>query len=588
MESSMNTQSLNTRLIRNPSQQALRDLAAECTPAVVKTRYGNLNKVARNKSRLAQYTYVIAPSSEQAQYSMKLIDPGMADRLIAAQRKYLEVCSQVIAIEGYYGLGAEAAACEWVFSPEGANIAGMQQVLAFPREKVETPAQLAKPFAPTFHVVYTPGCPADGMPSNQAILVDLHNWTTYIMGPDYFGESKKALLRMMCDYMYQRDALVLHAGAKVVEVDNQRMTMAIMGLSGTGKTTTTFSKQGALTHPVQDDMITLLPGGRYSVTENGCFAKTAGLTPESEPVIYEGTVHPSAWVENVFVNPDGSYDFSKAKLSPEEVATWKEVLCQTGASQENVEAYISGAVSYDDVVDALGTPKDGWDFVVWTQNGRSIIPLSAIKDAADLHSLPPIHSMGTLNRDEGPEAATPGIVRFTSPAQAAAYFMLGETSKTSAAGKERGKTRSPFTQPFFPRAHGLQAKRFNALAATMGQCTMWMMNTGFVGGDARDVKAGKALKVKIAHSSAMLEALIGGKVVWKRDPDFGYEIVDVDAPANKDLLAKVPAEILEPRRHFEAQGNTPLYRTWVAKMKTERRAFLEKYDVDAAIVRTVA
>ncbi|MBI4367389.1 MAG: phosphoenolpyruvate carboxykinase (ATP) [Deltaproteobacteria bacterium] len=584
----MNPQSLNTRIRRNPTQQELRALALQYTPAMIETRCGNLNKIARNKARMAQATYLIADEARAAEFSGKVMNPGKADQLIAAQRRYLEAQPELIVIEGYYGLGKEAVAVEWIYSPEAANIAGMQQILAFPRAAVESEAQLNKPFAPRFHAIYTPNCAADGVPQNQAILVDLDRHTTYIMGPDYFGESKKAVLRMLCDYMYDRGALVLHAGAKVVEVGGERQTMAVMGLSGTGKTTTTFSKQGRLTHPVQDDMITLWPSGQYTVTENGCFAKTAGLTPESEPVIYDGTTHPSAWVENVYVNPDKTYDFSKTRLSPEEVAAMQDVLVATGAAKANVEAYIAGTVRFEDLLDANGTPKDGWDFVLWTQNGRSIIPLAAIKDAADLTSLPPIRSMGTLNRDEGPDAATPGIVRFASPAQAAGYFMLGETTKTSAAGKERGKTRSPFTQPFFPRAHSLQAERFNALAATMPGCAMWMMNTGFVGGDARDVAAGKALKVKIKHSSAMLEALLANAVVWKRDPDFGYEIVDVDAPRNAALLRQVSAEILEPRRFFEAQGRQTLYRDWVSRMKTERRAFLEKYGVDRDIIQTVA
>ncbi|RME52968.1 MAG: phosphoenolpyruvate carboxykinase (ATP) [Deltaproteobacteria bacterium] len=225
--------------------------------------------------------------------------------------------------------------------------------------------------------------------------------------------------------------------------------------------------------------------------------------------------------------------------------------------------------------------------MVWTQNGRSIIPMSAIENAADFDHIPPVKLMGILNRDEGTDAATPGIVRFTSPEQAAGYFMLGETSKTSAAGKERGKTRSPFTQPFFPRAFGLQAIRFRELAATMRGVDMWMMNTGFVGGDARDVQAGRALKVKIPHSSAMLEAMISGTIVWRRDPDFGYEIVDVDHPGNAALLEKVPREILNPRIFFEQAGRLDEYNAWVDRMKRERKAFLERYDVAPEIIRAV-
>lgn len=223
----------------------------------------------------------------------------------------------------------------------------------------------------------------------------------------------------------------------------------------------------------------------------------------------------------------------------------------------------------------------------WTQNGRSIVPLAAIKNAPDLHHIPPVKSMGILNRDEGKDAAIPALVKFNSPEQAAAFFMLGETSKTSAAGRERGKMRSPFTQPFFPGNHQLQARRFRELAVTMPDVAMWMMNTGCVGGDAQDVRERKALKVRIAHSSALLEAMLRKVVRWVRDPDFGYDVVDVDTPENRELLERVPAEILQPRLFFERMGRMEEYRNWVAAMKKERSEFLRKYQVDEAIVGMV-
>lgn len=569
------------RLIEDPSQQELRNLALEFTPAVQRTKVGNLNKISRNKSRVAQYTYILAPDADKAKYSGKTMPREQAQRLIDRQRAYIEEAGELIAVNGYLGLGEHAYGVQWLYTKEGANIAGMQQILSFPRSAVE------KPFEPVLRVVYTPDCFADGLPGRQAIFVDLENWTTYILGADYFGESKKGALRMLNEYVYRRGGLVMHAGAKAVTLGGRSMTVAIMGLSGTGKTTTTFSKQGDLTAPIQDDMICLWPHGGCSITENGCFAKTFGLTAETEPVIYHGTLSADAWVENAYVDEHGEYDFSKEGLTPDEVRRYRDIFVQTGADAKNVDAYIAGQVKYDDLVDARGTTKDGWDFVVWTQNGRSIIPMSAIQDAADLHNIPQVRSIGTLNRDEGADAAMPGIVRFPTPEQAAGYFMLGETSKTSAAGKERGKTRSPFTQPFFPGAAGQQATRFSELVATMPEATLWLMNTGFVGGDALDVKAGRGLKIKIPHSSAMLEALLAGTIQWKRDPDFGYEIVDVDAPKNAALVSKVPKEILNPKLFYEKNGRAAEYRAWVEKMKQERRAFLEKYDVKRSIVAAV-
>ncbi|MGB5348917.1 MAG: phosphoenolpyruvate carboxykinase (ATP) [Polyangiales bacterium] len=572
--------------IENPSQAELRELALAHTPCVQKTAVGSINKVTRNKARMAKYTYII---DTEDRWSHQIIDPDKARGLVERQAKYIADKGKLIAIDGYSGLGDGAFGTTWLYTLEGANIAGMQQILAFPRSAAESEAQLAQPFHPTFRLIYTPDLMLDDMPGRQAIIVDMANWTTYVMGADYFGESKKGVLRMLNHFVYEKGGLVLHAGAKAVTATSgDTVTMTIMGLSGTGKTTTTFSKQGDLTEPIHDDMVTLWPHGALTITENGCFAKTDGLSLETEPVLYQATIGPEAWVENVFLEADGSFHFTKGVLSTEEVSRLRDILIATGADATKVDRYIAGEVKIDELVDSHGIPADGWDFVVWTQNGRSIVPLSSIPDAADLDRIPQVKSMGILNRDEGYDAATPGIIRFTSPEQAAGYFMLGETSKTSAAGKERGKTRSPFTQPFFPAKHGLQAKRFAELAATMPGVTMWLMNTGYIGGEANDVKEGKALNIKIMHSSAMLEALLSEKITWKKDPDFGYEIVDVDAPENAKLVEKVPAEILNPQRFYDARGRHSDYAQWVSHMKEARTEFLKKFDVADAIIAATA
>jgi len=577
----------DVEIISNPTQDQLRALALEHTPFCTRTAAGSINKIARNKARMAAFTYIIDRDGDDRAFSHKTIEPAKAAALIERQAAYVAKAGKLIEIDGYVGLGKRAIAVQWLYSPEAANIAGMQQVLSFPREDVEGDAAKTTEFAPHFRLVYTPDLMLEDMPGRQAIIVDLDNYVTYIMGADYFGESKKGALRMLCALHYRNGGLVMHAGAKTVDTGNERLVMGVLGLSGTGKTTTTFSQQGRLAQPVQDDMITIWPQGEISITENGCFAKTYGLTEDSEPIIYRGTVSGDAWIENCFIDEDGRPVFDKGLLSSKEVARLQDVLVATGAPADNVKKYIDGDVTADDVI-SDGIPHDGWDFVMWSENARSIIPMSAVDGAADLKSLPRLRSLGILNRDEGSDAAVPGIVRFSSPEQAAGYMMLGETSKTSAAGKERGKTRSPFTQPFFPLAHACQAARFSELAATFPGIPMWMMNTGFVGGDGRSVKQGQGLKVKIPHSSAMLEAMLSDSVKWVRDPDFGYEVVDVDAPENEALLAKVPAEVLQPRRWFEANGKKAVYEQWVAEMKAGRRNFLEKFGVETAIIEAVA
>lgn len=577
----------NVKYISNPSQGEIRKLALENIKTCLISSYGNINRITLRKARMEKYTYIIAEKGEESKYSSKIMTPEQAEKYIKIQKEYIEKAGTLIEIQGYYGIGNTAVPIQALYTLNAANVAGMQQVMMFSREYVEGPEWLKNEFKPVFKIVYTPDLVLEDLPGKMAIIVDLENYVTYVMNSDYFGESKKGILRMLNHYFYLKGGLVLHAGAKSIRIDGVDYAVAILGLSGTGKTTTTFAKHGEHSMPIQDDMITLWPDGSYTVTENGCFAKTFGLTEKTEPVIYKGTIDPSAWVENVYMNPDGSYDFSKEPLTPDEVARYREIFILTGNDPAHVDAYINGEVRFEDVVDEYGTPKDGWDFVVWTQNGRSIIPLSAIDNVADLNDLPPLKFIGILNRDEGQDAATPGIVKFVTPEQASGYFMLGETSKTSAAGKERGKTRSPFTQPFFPLNHKLQAERFQELMEKNTNLITWMMNTGYVGGDQLDEKRGKALKVKISHSTYMLEALFREQIKWTQDPDFGYLVVDINAPENKPLLEKVPVEILCPRILYEKQGRIKEYEEWVVRIKKEREEFLRKFGVAENILKAV-
>jgi hypothetical protein len=163
---------------------------------------------------------------------------------------------------------------------------------------------------------------------------------------------------MLAALLYRSGGLVMHAGAKAVTHEGASLTMGILGLSGTGKTTTTFSKQGELTQPVQDDMICIWPGAQISVTENGCFAKTYGLNEKAEPVIYRGTCHPSAWIENVYLDAESTPDFYKSAMGAEDVGRLREVLIGTGAPETNVDAYIKGEKSFEDVTED-GIPHDG-------------------------------------------------------------------------------------------------------------------------------------------------------------------------------------------------------------------------------------
>jgi predicted phosphoribosyltransferase len=75
------------------------------------------------------------------------------------------------------------------------------------------------------------------------IAVDLDAGVTRVLNSDYFGESKKGGLRMWNRKVYECGGLAMHAGCKVIPTSDGEKTMLIFGLSGSGSSTTTFTKQ---------------------------------------------------------------------------------------------------------------------------------------------------------------------------------------------------------------------------------------------------------------------------------------------------------------------------------------------------------
>jgi phosphoenolpyruvate carboxykinase (ATP) len=400
-----------------------------------------------------------------------------------------------------------------------ANIAGMQQILYYPTSAEELAA-----FEPKLTVIYTPNLKAEGYPEQRLIAVDLENYTTRVLNSDYFGESKKGGLRMWNKLVYERGGLALHAGCKVIPANGRNKVGLIVGLSGTGKTTTTFTKQNN-SQPVQDDFCALMPGGKIYATENGCFAKTFGLNPNDEPTIYHACASPHAYLENVSQTAAGKIDYFDTSYTP---------------------------------------------------NGRAVIRMQDIAGAADAREVATkADFLLILNRNEN---IIPAVVKLEGPL-AAAFFMLGETKGTSAGGaSEAGKSlRVPGTNPFFPLLHAFQGNRMLALMKN-SPMDVYLMNTGRIGGDETDERS---KKVKIQQSSAVVKAIAEGTIVWERDPDFGY-LVAKNVPGIDDH------DYLQPKTMYERQGRVDEYKRLVEKYNRDRREYLRKWPgLDAEIVNAI-
>jgi phosphoenolpyruvate carboxykinase (ATP) len=110
------------------------------------------------------------------------------------------------------------------------------------------------------------------------------------------------------------------------------------------------------------------------------------------------------------------------------------------------------------------------------------------------------------------------------------------------AGTERGVTEPQatfsacFGAPFLPLHPGVYAKMLGEQIARHG-ATCWLVNTGWTGG-----AYGTGNRMKLAHTRAMVRALLAGKLAkadFRKDPVFGIEV--------PTTVPDVPATVLIPR-----------------------------------------
>lgn len=452
-------------VIDNPSPEEAKELTARM-PNARPTQFGNINIATEVVSRSKRSTFLITDDPDGQNQSMTHEDglkwAEVQDEYIAGQ--------EMVVIDGYIGNDPDFRTPTRLYiEAANANIAAMQQQLYFDLEP-------GSDFEPELTVIYTPNLKAEGFPDDRLIAVDLEQGVTRVFNSDYFGESKKGGLRMWNKLVYDRGGLPLHAGCKIIPTESGERVGMIVGLSGTGKTTTTFTRQNG-SIPVQDDFVAWMPNGHVYVTENGCFAKTFGLNPDDEPTIYGAVTQPDSYLENVSQHGD-DVDF------------------------------------YD---------------TSYTQNGRATFPFGVIESGAD-RAIDDAHFLLILNRNEN---IIPAVAKLEGP-QAAAFFMLGETQGTSAGGAdEAGKfLRVPGTNPFFPMPHDLQGNRFLELLEEH-PLEVYLMNTGRVGGPENDERS---KKVRIKHSSAIVKGIAEGTIEWETDPDFHYLVASAVPGIDADDL----------------------------------------------------
>ncbi len=346
--------------------------------------------------------------------------------------------------------------------------------------------------------------PRTGGTSTMIIAMDLDRRIGVVYGSAYCGSAKKLMFSVMNYLLPAEGILPLHCSAN--EGPDGDIAL-LLGLSGTGKTTLSADPRRAL---LGDDEHGWSDKGIANF-ENGCYAKLIALDADKEPEIFHAIMHEDhyeqhgAIVENAMVYPDGTFDLTDDRLTP---------------------------------------------------NSRGSYPLSYLSNIKPSSVGENPSTILFLTADAN--GVLPPVSRLTKE-QAMLWFLMGYTSKL--AGTETGivepKTTFSrfFGEPFMPRNPDVYARMLGE-KLDAHDTDVYLVNTGWVGGPY-----GEAGRVDIDLTRAMVHAALSGEL---RNVDYDTnELFHVSIPR---ACPGVPTELLDPRKSW---NDPVAYDARAAKLATE-------------------
>jgi len=433
------------RIIDNPSEEKLREWALEQGGVI--TEFGNLAVQTKVRNRIAKFTEVVMGKLEEEDA-----------RLVREVMRYLQDKEVIMLDRVMCQTPGYKRNCRVYFTAEFARIPLMWGNTLFPPEG-------GKPDFITITVAEWP---------EKKVLVFPETGFTLILGSDYKGENKKAMLRQVMYWAKTEGNLGLHAASKILRVfRNGKLRdfgFLLFGLSGTGKTALTCHSHWLLAPERvvirQDDVVILRSDGSAIGTEESFYMKTENLEPGAQPLLYAAAISPRAILENVWIEPEtGKLDFFNATL---------------------------------------------------TSNGRGMVKRRDIAFTDHDIDLGKVDYMVFNTRRYD---IMPPVVRLT-PEWAAAAFMLGESVETSAGDPtQAGKSlRVVGTNPFIVGEEQEEGNILFDLLRNNPDIQCFILNTGIVGG------AERGQKIIHRDSLKILEMIARDKIVWQKDDFWGYEV----------------------------------------------------------------
>lgn len=337
-----------------------------------------------------------------------------------------------------------------------------QNLFIYAHEKHNENPDITIIAAPDFH----PNPELDFTRTNTAICIDLKEKIILVAGTKYAGEIKKSAFTMMNYLLPIDDVLPMHCSANMGKENDVAL---FFGLSGTGKTTLSSTPERQL---IGDDEHGWNENGIFNF-EGGCYAKVINLKESAEPVVWQATNRFGTILENVTVD-------HKTRIP-----------------------------NYDDSQ--------------YTENTRSVYPLSAVKNAHPTCTADHPRNIFFLTADAF--GVMPPVARLDHD-QVRFYFLSGYTSKV--AGTERYLGRKPvatfsscFAEPFLTLQPAIYADLLQERISDHGS-DVWLINTGWTGGNFNT-----GFRIPLFTTRRMIDWILSGEhhqAVYHRDMVFDIEV----------------------------------------------------------------
>lgn len=339
--------------------------------------------------------------------------------------------------------------------------------------------EIIENYNPEYIVYHAPHYQADikihpELNSGTFIIINYSSKEVLIAGTLYAGEIKKSVFSILNFIYPQRNIMPMHCSANT---NAQGEVSIFFGLSGTGKTTLSADPERLL---IGDDEHGWSDEGVFNF-EDGCYAKSYGLTAKTEPEIYNASRRFGATIENVTMSDSRELDYLDKSLT------------------EN------GRISYP----LYFIPNSKFDRFV-RKNPKNIIMLCC-------------DAFGVL----------PAVCKLSAE-EASQQFLLGYTARIP--GTEIGVVEPKvvfsacFGAPFMPLAPKVYGKLL-ADKISHAKVNCWLVNTGWSGGA---YGTGKRMSLELTRS--IIHGINSGTLAKEETythPILGLTIPkSIDAPEN--------------------------------------------------------